>query len=176
MAVAGKGGGRKEGGGRGKPPRTPPRRRRGVALRVKIVASRRRLSFRRRRVRVVDVRARDGGGVRRCASASRGGRVRRRDRVRGNVLGPLGRGDGRFTIDELDARRWEIRSALNLRVDDDAEGLPPSAVNVGDRVAVAIIPDDDDDSPELVGTDEETATRAFEAECEVRALNPRGVR
>ena len=67
---------------------------------------------------------------------------------------------------------------LNLRVDDDAEGLPPSAVNVGDRVAVAIIPDDDDDSPELVGTDastdEETATRAFEAECEVRALNPRG--
>ena len=53
-------------------------------------------------------------------------------------------------------------------------------MNVGDRVAVAIIPDDDDDSPELVGTDastdEETATRAFEAECEVRALNPRGVR
>ena len=68
---------------------------------------------------------------------------------------------------------------LNLRVDDDAEGLPPSAINVGDRVAVAVIPDDGD-APDLVGvetsTDEETGgtPRAFEAECEVRALNPRG--
>ena len=103
------GGGRKEGGGRGSRRERPLDDDEGWRSASKS-------SLRDAVSRFADVASallmseRETGGVRRCASASRG-RVRRRDRVRGNVLGPLGRGDGRFTIDELDARRWEIRSA-----------------------------------------------------------------